>query len=97
MKYNNKFLMSIYLPLKSFIFILRRNRKYCYIITKNTELQILFRSLIIVYLLSLRKDFSLSVSFAVILHNYHTNKQEKTIESLQINERNIIFATCCET
>ena len=77
MEYNYKFIMSIYLPLRSFIFILRRNRKYCYIITKNTELQILFRSLIIVYLLSLRKDFSLSVSFAVILHNYHTNKQEK--------------------
>lgn len=76
MEYNYKFIMSIYLPLKSFIFILRRNRKYCYIITKNTELQILFRSLIIVYQLSLRKDLSLSVSFIVILYNYHTNKQE---------------------
>lgn len=76
MEYNYKFIMSIYLPLKSFIFILRRNRKYCYIITKNTELQILFRSLTIVYQLSLRKDLSLSVSFIVILHNYHTNKQE---------------------
>ena len=76
MEYNYKFIMSIYLPLKSFIFILRRNRKYCYIITKNTELQILFCSLIIVYQLSLRKDLSLSVSFIVILHNYHTNKQE---------------------
>lgn len=76
MEYNYKFIMSIYLPLKSFIFILRRNRKYCYIITKNTELQILFRSLTIVYQLSLRKDLSLSVSFIVILHNHHTNKQE---------------------
>ncbi len=76
MEYNYKFILSIYLPLKSFIFILRRNRKYCYIITKNTELQILFRSLIIVYQLSLRKDLSLPISFIVILHNYYTNKQE---------------------